>query len=81
MRRELGRLGRCAAALQCIAEEFREFSAHDSLNRDDELDHFAGVLDHMAATLMVPASPPSAQVLRLSPPEERQAPDRAARHH
>lgn len=86
MRRELGRLGRCAAALQCIAEEFREFAAYDSaaLNsreRDEELDRFAGLLDHMAATLMVPTSPPSAQVLRLAPPEERREPDRAAHHH
>lgn len=80
MGRELGRLGRCAAALQCIAEEFREFAEIGSKARDDDLHRFAGLLDHMAATLMVPPASPSAQVLTLPPPSRRRLSNRAASH-
>jgi hypothetical protein len=71
MRRETDRLGRCAAALQCIAEEFREFAALDSGARDVELHRFAEMLDHMAASLMVPASLAAARVISLPPPDSR----------
>jgi hypothetical protein len=65
MRRGLDQLGRCAAALQCIAEEFRELAASDLGARDVELNRFAGQLDHIAASLMVPAPLAAARVISL----------------
>jgi hypothetical protein len=71
MARDADRLGRCAAALQCIAEEFREFAALRFGARDVELHRFAGMLDHMAASLVVPAPRAAARVISLPYPDGR----------
>jgi hypothetical protein len=78
MHRGTGRLVRCAAALQCIAEEFREFATPGAGARDRELHRFAGLLDHMAASLMVPAPVASAQLVALPAPERTARADQTA---
>jgi hypothetical protein len=45
-------LGRYAAALQCVAEDFR-LEADQSVERPRELRRFAKLLDHIAASLIV----------------------------
>lgn len=84
MPRDTDRLDRCAAALQCIAEEFREFAALRFGARDVELHRFAGMLDHMAASLMVPAPLAAARVISLPSPGSRATvpnPEPSARRH
>jgi hypothetical protein len=76
-------LGRYAAALQCVAEDFRIEAAH-SAARPRELRRFAKLLDHMAASLIVRRPPEPALVrsdrLELAPPAlaRRPAPRRKA---
>lgn len=60
---EFDRLNRYAAALQCIAQDLRDFAALDA-GRTAEFKRFAGLLDHMAASLMVPSTIASAHLGR-----------------
>lgn len=74
-------LGRYAAALQWVAEDFRIEADHDAA-RPRELRRFAKLLDHIAASLIVPLPPEPALVrsktLRLPPPSPRQGAVRMA---
>lgn len=54
-------LGRYAAALQCVAEDFR-VEAAQSVERPRELRRFAKLLDHMAASLIARQPPERAPV-------------------
>jgi hypothetical protein len=74
-------LGRYAAALQCVAEDFRT-EAEQSVERPQELRRFARLLDHMAASLIV-RRPPELTLVRStgaplpSPAALRSRPSRA----
>jgi hypothetical protein len=58
-------LGRYAAALQCVAEDFR-VEAAQSVERPRELRRFAKLLDHMAASLIA-RQPPEPALVRAQP--------------
>jgi len=61
MRAHIEALPGHAATLQCVAAAFRE-QADDPTARGVELRRFATLLDHMAAALLVPSTPPLAMV-------------------
>jgi len=67
-----------AATLQCIAASFRE-QADDPTARGVELRRFATVLDHMAASLLVPSMPALALVAGVTVDHAGQDEDEAAR--
>lgn len=55
-----------AAALQCVAEDFRRVAAARGAT-DQDLERFASVLDHIAASLIVGGGGASAAQLQMVP--------------